>query len=201
MTKMLNRSCMSSINVIQTLNYPKLGPKDVANLKLTDNWRGTTTPFLLYFKEQLRLLDSLVPLDEQLPDSTRMTFLQRAVEGVPDLRRVRILDGVMTAKSGSFTTITYEGYFKLLHHDKALSEGSRRWNMKAHEVFTEPSQDTPDYHLPPQDDTQPTVAEDIPAETYEVHMSNFKPKDNTSRVFIPDILWKKFSSEDRNLII
>ena len=53
------------------------------------------------------------------------------MEGVPDLRRVRILDGVMTAKSGLSTTITYEGYYKLLqdtsfHHDKALSEGSRR---------------------------------------------------------------------------
>ena len=32
-------------------------------------------------------------------------------------------------------------------------------------------------------------------------MSNFKPKDNTSRVFIPEILWKKFSSEDRKPII
>ena len=66
-------------------------------------------------------------MDEQLPDSTRMAFLQRAVEGVPDLRRVRILDGVMIAKSGSSTTITYEGYYKLLqdasfHHDNALSE-------------------------------------------------------------------------------
>ena len=40
----------------------------VANLKLTDNWRGTTTQFLIHFKEQLRLL-------EQLPDSTRMAFL------------------------------------------------------------------------------------------------------------------------------
>ena len=88
-------------------------------------------------------------MDEQLPDSTRMAFLQRAVEGAPDLRSVRILDGVMTTKSGSATTITYEGYYKLLqdasfHHDKALSEGSRRCPIKAHEVFTEPSQETHD---------------------------------------------------------
>ena len=163
----------------------------VPNLKLTDNWRGTTTQFLLHFKEQLRLLDSLVPLDEQLPDSTRMVFLQRAVKGVPDLRRVRILDGVMTAKSGSFTTITYEGYYKLLqdssfHHDKALSEASRRHQIKAHEVFTEPSQETHDYHHSPQDDPQPTVEEDTLVETYKVHMSNFKCKDNPSRVFMPE---------------
>ena len=178
----------------------------VGNLKHTDNWRGITPQFLLHFKEQLRLLDSLVPLDEQLPDSTRIAFLQRAVEDVPDIRRVRILDVVMTAKSGSFTTITYEGYCKLLddasfHHDKTLSEGSRGFQIKAHEVFTEPSQETHDYYPSPQDDPKPTVEEDTLVETYEVHMSDFKPKDNSSRVVIPEILWKKFSSEDWKLII
>ena len=131
-----------------------------------------------------------------------MAFLLRAVEGVPDLRGVRILDGLMTAKSGSSTTITYEGYYKLLqdasfHHDKALSESSRRCQIKAHEVFTEPSQETHDYHDSPQDDSQPTVEEGTLVETYEVHMSNFKPKDHQSRVFIPEILWKKFSSDDK----
>ena len=82
----------------------------VANLKLTDNWRRTTNQFPIDFKEEFRLLNHLVPLDEQLPASTRVAFLQKAVEGVPDLRRVRILDGMVTAKSGSSTTITYEGY-------------------------------------------------------------------------------------------
>ena len=106
------------------------------------------------------------------------------MEGVPDLRRVRILDGVMTARSGAFTTITYEGYYKLLqdasfHHDKALSEGSRRCQIKAHDVFTEPSQEFHDQHPSTQDDPHPTVKKDTLVETYEVHMSNFKPKDNT----------------------
>ena len=80
--------------------------------------------------------------------------MMRAEEGVPDLRRVRILDGVMTAKSGSSITITYEGYYKLLqyasfHHDMALSEGCRRCQIKDHEVFTEPSKETHDYHCSP----------------------------------------------------
>ena len=178
----------------------------MANLNLTDNWRGTTTQFLLRFKEQLKLLDWLVSLDEQLPDSSRMAFLQQAVEGVPDLRIVRILDGVMTANSGSFTTITYEGYYNLLqdlsfHNDKALSKGSRRHQIKAHEVFTEPSQEIHEYHPFPHHDPQHTVKDDTLVETYEVHMSNFKPKENPSWMFIPETLWKKFASEDRKLII
>ena len=87
------------------------------------------------------------------------------MEGVPDLRRVRILDGVMRAKSGSFTTITYEGYYKLLqdasfHHDKTHLQGSRRHQIKAHEVFTECSQEIHDNHPSPQDDPQPTAKED-----------------------------------------
>ena len=65
------------------------------NLKLTDTWRGTTTQFLLHFKEQLRLLDTLVPPPEQLPGLTRLIFLQQSVEAIPDLRRVRIVDGLM----------------------------------------------------------------------------------------------------------
>ena len=32
-------------------------------------------------------------------------------------------------------------------------------------------------------------------------MSNFKPKDNPSRLFIPEIFWQKFSSDNRKLII
>ena len=60
---------LSGAEVLQLTTY-------MANLKLTDNWRGIPTQFLLHFKEQLRLLDSLVPLDEQLPDSTMMAFLQ-----------------------------------------------------------------------------------------------------------------------------
>ena len=128
------------------------------------------------------------------------------MEGVPDLRRDRILDGVMKAKSGSSTTMNYEGYYMLLqdssfHHDKALSEGSRRHQIKAHEVFTELSQETHDYHPSPQDDPKPTVEEGTLVETYEVHMSLFKPKDNTSSVFITEMFWKKFSSDDRKLII
>ena len=49
---------LSRAEVLQLTTY-------VANLKLTDNWRGTTTQFLLHFKEQLSLLlwmnNSLTP--------------------------------------------------------------------------------------------------------------------------------------------
>ena len=52
---------------------------DITNLTLNDSWKGTVRQFLSHFKETLRLLDSLVPVSDQLPETTRITFLQRAV--------------------------------------------------------------------------------------------------------------------------
>ena len=40
---------------------------------------GVVDGILSHFKEKLRLLDSLVPVSDQLPETTRLTFLQRAV--------------------------------------------------------------------------------------------------------------------------
>ena len=52
---------------------------DITKLTLNDSWKGTVRQFLSHFKEKLRLLDSLVPVSDQLPETTRITFLQRAV--------------------------------------------------------------------------------------------------------------------------
>ena len=48
---------------------------DITNLTLNDSWKGTVSQFLSHFKEKLRLLDSLVPVSDQLPETTRITFL------------------------------------------------------------------------------------------------------------------------------
>ena len=39
----------------------------------------------MHYNDQLRLFDSLVDSDEKLPDNARVTFLESAVESVPDL--------------------------------------------------------------------------------------------------------------------
>ena len=53
---------------------------DITNLTLNDSWKGTVRQFLSHNKEKLRLLDRLVPVSDQLPEITRITFLQRAVQ-------------------------------------------------------------------------------------------------------------------------
>ena len=88
--------------------------KYLTNIKLDDTWRGTNESFLMHYNDQLCLLDSLVDSDEKLPDNTRVTFLESAVESVPDLRRVKITDNVLQAQLDSTRPITYRSYFDLL---------------------------------------------------------------------------------------
>ena len=110
--------------------------KYLTNIKLDDTWRGTNESFLMHYNDQLHLLDSLVDSDEKLPDNTRVTFLESAVESVPDLRRVKITDNVLQAQLDSTRPISYRSYFDLLkdaafHLDQAAKRGNkvRRTNV------------------------------------------------------------------------
>ena len=88
--------------------------KYLTNIKLDDTWRGTNESFLMHYNDQLRLLDSLVDSGEKLPDNARVTFLESAIESVPDLRHVKITDNVLQAQLGSTRPISYRSYFDLL---------------------------------------------------------------------------------------
>ena len=66
--------------------------KYLTNIKLDDTWRGTNESFLMHYNDQLRLLDSLVNSGEKLPDNARVTFLESAIESVPDLQHVKITE-------------------------------------------------------------------------------------------------------------
>ena len=87
---------------------------DITNLTLNDSWKGTVRQFLSHFKEKLRLLDSLVPVSDQLPETTRITFLQRAVQQNHDLRQIHVMDSVWRFKTESTDTLTFETYYNLL---------------------------------------------------------------------------------------
>ena len=79
-----------------------------------NSWKGTVRQFLSHFKEKLRLLDSLVPVSDQLPETTRITFLQTAVQQNHDLRQIHVMDSVWRFKTESTDTLTFETYYNLL---------------------------------------------------------------------------------------
>ena len=87
---------------------------DITNLTLNDSWKGTVRQFLSHLKEKLRRLDSLVPVSDQLPETTRITFLQRAVQQNHDLRQIHVMDSVWRFKTDSTDALTFDTYYNLL---------------------------------------------------------------------------------------
>ena len=81
---------------------------DITNLTLNDSWKGTVRQFLSHFKENLRLLDNLVPVSDQLPENTRITFLQRAVQQNHDLRQIHVMDSVWRFNTDSTDALTFD---------------------------------------------------------------------------------------------
>ena len=184
--------------------------KYLTNIKLDDTWRGTNESFLMHYNDQLRLLDSLVDSDEKLPDNTRVTFLESAVESVPDLRRVKITDNVLQAQLDSTRPITYRSYFDLLkdaafHLDQATKRGSKIRRTNVH--FSGPNNED-DHQNPSSDDHQVIQQEDVcnePPEplSYSVFQSHFQGSStsSTQKIFLPKPIWEKLSKDQQQMII
>ena len=85
------RSILSKLHHYHTL--PNVAQHEVVTLttfivnqRLTESCKETTRQFRSHFKERLRLLDSLVPDTDKIPETVRITFLQRTVQQNHDLR-------------------------------------------------------------------------------------------------------------------
>ena len=184
--------------------------KYLTNIKLNDTWRGTNESFLMHYNDQLRLLDSLVDSDEKLPDNTRVTFLESAVESVPDLRRVKITDNVLQEHLDSTRPITYRSYFDLLkdaafHLDQATKRGSKIRRTNVH--FSGPNNED-DHQTLTSDDHQVIQQEDVcnePPEplSYSVFQSHFQGSStsSTQKIFLPKPIWEKLSKDQQQMII
>ena len=184
--------------------------KYLTNIKLDDTWRGTNESFLMHYNDQLRLLDSLVDSDEKLPDNTRVTFLESAVESVPDLRRVKITDNVLQAQLDSTRPITYRSYFDFLkdaafHLDQATKRGSKIRCTNVH--FSGPNNEDDHQNLT-SDDHQVIQQEDVcnePPEplSYSVFQSHFQGSStsSTQKIFLPKPIWEKLSKDQQQMII
>ena len=184
--------------------------KYLTNIKLDDTWRGTNESFLMHFNDQLHLLDSLVDSDEKLPDNTRVTFLESAVESVPDLRRVKIIDNVLQAQLDSTRPISYRSYFDLLkdaafHLDQATKRGNK---IRRKNVHFSGSNDEDAHQTLSSDDNQVTHREDVYSEppeslSYSLFQSHFQGSStsNTQKIFLPKPIWEKLSKDQQQMII
>ena len=184
--------------------------KYLTNIKLDDTWRGTNESFLMHYNDQLRLLDSLVDSDDKLSDNTRVTFLESAVESVPDLRRVKITDNVLQAQLDSTRPISYRSYFDLLkdaafHLDQATKRGNKIRRTNVH--FSGPN-DEDEHQILSSDDNQVTHQEDVYSEppeslSYSLFQSHFQDSStpNSQKIFLPKTIWEKLSKDQQQMII
>ena len=184
--------------------------KYLTNIKLDDTWRGTNERFLMHYNDQLCLLDSLVDSDEKLPDNTRVTFLESAVESVPDLQCVKITDNVLQAQLDSTRPISYRSYFDLLkdaafHLDQATKRGNKIRHTNVH--FSGPNDEDEHQNLS-SDDNQVIQQENVCSEPpeplcYSLFQSHFQGSStsNTQKIFLPKPIWEKLSKDQQQMII
>ena len=184
--------------------------KYLTNIKLDDTWRGTNESFLMHYNDQLRLLDSLVDSGEKLPNNARVTFLESAIESVPDLRRVKITDNVLQAKLASTRPISYRSYFDLLkdaafHLDQATKRGNKIRHTNLH--FSGPNNEDTCHNLS-SDDNQVIQQENVCSEppeslSYSLFQSLFQGSStpNTQKIFLPKPIWEKLSKNQQQMII
>ena len=182
----------------------------MTNIKLDDTWRGTNESFLMHYNDQVRLLDSLVESGEKRPDNARVTFLESAIESVPDLRRVKITDNVLQAQLGSTRPISYRSYFDLLkdaafHLDQATKRGNKTRRTNVH--FSGPNDEDAQHNLSSNDHQviqQENVCSEPPESlSYSLFQSHFQGSStpNTQKIFLPKPIREKLSKDQQQMII
>ena len=175
----------------------------ITNLNLTDSWKGTIRQFLSHFKEKLRLLDSLVPDTDKIPETERITFLQRAVHQSHDLRQIHVLDSVWRSKTGSTGKLTFEVYYDLLQNAAYQNDLNKTVGQKQMKAFISHQVD----HFDESDhefgeDNMNNSEEDDPSSnsTFQSSFNSTEPKKPT-KVFIPYQLWGEFPEAGKQMII
>ena len=174
---------------------------EITNLTLNDNGKGTVREFLSHFKEKLRLLDSLVPASDQLPETTRLTFLQRAAKKNHDLRQIHVMDSVWRLKTDSTEALTFDTYYNLLWdaaHQYDLHQTKKGPQRKA---FSS-QQDEIDYddEYPNAEEQVSTDPEPVEHSPYSVYQSSFHPK-MPQKTFLPRHIWETLSESTKQMII
>ena len=174
---------------------------DITNLTLNDNWKGTVRQFLSHFKEKLRLLDSLATVSDQLPETTRITFLQRAVQQNHDLRQIHVMDSVWRFKTDSTDALTFDTYYNLLWdaaHQYDLHQVKKGPQRKAFFSQQEEISDDDEYaNAEEQFFTDPEPEEHSP---YSVYQSSFHPK-MPQKSFLPPNIWETLSESTKQMTI
>ena len=93
-----------------------------------NTWNGTTSSFVLHWEEQVRLYESYVDAHSQFSPEMKRTLLQNAVNGISDLRQVKLNADQLLLANGY--TASYANYRDLLLN--ACARYDADWHTRAH---------------------------------------------------------------------
>ena len=147
------------------------------------------------------MLDSLVPDSDQLPETTRLTFLQRAVQQNHDLRQIHVMDSVWRFKTDSTEALTFDKYYNLLwdaEHQYDLHHTKKGPQRKAFSSQQEKINHDDEYaNAEEQISTHP---EPVTHSPYSVYQSSLHPK-MPQKSFLPHHIWETLSESTKQMII
>lgn len=92
-----------------------------------NTWNGTTTSFVLHWEEQVRLYERYVDVQSRFTTELKRTLLQNAVNGITDLRQVKLNADQLVQANG--TSTSYEQYRDLLLN--ACARYDAEWQSRA----------------------------------------------------------------------
>ena len=176
----------------------------ITYLSLTDSWNGTIRQFLSHFKKKFRLLDSLVPDTDKIPETVRITFLHRAEQQNHDLRQIHVLDSVWRSKTGSTGKFTFEVNYDLLwnvacQHD--LNKATKQTQRKA--FISHQNDPCDDLEYDPEEEDSTHSQNQDESQPYPVFQSSFNPTGpkKATKVFILSQLWGEFPEAAKKMVI
>ena len=85
----------------------------ITTTKIIDGkWRGTTEGYIIHWQEQVRKYNELVDIKDHISDALKLNMLQNAVQGLSDLRNVKITADLLKVQLGK--TMSYDNYVDVL---------------------------------------------------------------------------------------
>ena len=158
--------------------------KYLTSAKIDDGqWKGTTTGFIIHWKETVRKYHSKVTNNEQFSDSQQKVMLQNAVHNIPELRQVKITAELQTALNGA--TLTFEQYNTLLQSAATQYDTASRSVQQKRSVYQTDITNHDDlYNI------------DTTVDTIHANMTNSRTS-FPSAPRLPNDQWKLLSQEER----
>ena len=183
----------------------------LANSKIDSSWRGTAQGFLLYWNDNMRKLEEILPTNHHYSSGLKKLMLKHAVQSLEPLANISAIDSNQVAKGEQ--PLDYASYFALLlsaavQHDKRHQSSIKRNNRVQHTInyLDMDFQDFESMTGPSPDDYG-----DSYFDGFEVHRAfqqpnrsqppprNFQPR-NQQRPYIPPDLWHALPKEAQEVL-